>query len=136
MSELEKEFLKSENQSIKWKKYFSVYEELFSQYKNKKIIFVEIGIANGGSLKIWKNFFGKDSKIIGIDLNEKCKKFEDLDNDIHIEIGNQSSEEFWNNFRIILRNARKLGLYKRVDYNKTPVSYCGTMITDDPENFS
>ena len=98
MSELEKEFLKSENQSIKWKKYFSVYEELFSQYKNKKIIFVEIGIANGGSLKIWKNFFGKDSKIIGIDLNEKCKKFEDLDNDIHIEIGNQSSEEFWNNF--------------------------------------
>ena len=98
MSELEKEFLKSENQSIKWKKYFSVYEELFSQYKNKKIIFVEIGIANGGSLKIWKNFFGKDSKIIGIDLNEKCKKFEDLDNDIYIEIGNQSSEEFWNNF--------------------------------------
>ena len=46
------------------------------------------------------------------------------------------TEEFWNNFRIILRNARKLGLYKRVDYNKTPVSYCGTMITDDPENFS
>ena len=46
------------------------------------------------------------------------------------------TEEFWNNFRIILRNARKLGLYKRVDYNKSPVSYCGTMITDDPENFS
>ena len=46
------------------------------------------------------------------------------------------TEEFWNNFRIILRNARKLGVYKRVDYNKTPVSYCGTMITDDPENFS
>ena len=46
------------------------------------------------------------------------------------------TQEFWNNFRIILRNARKLGIYKRVDYNKTPVSYCGTMITDDPENFS
>ena len=98
MSELEKEFLKSENQSIKWKKYFSVYEELFSKYKNTKVTFVEIGIANGGSLKIWKNFFGKDSKIIGIDLNEKCKIFEDLGNDIHVEIGNQSSEEFWNKF--------------------------------------
>ena len=44
--------------------------------------------------------------------------------------------EFWNNFRILLRNARKLGVYKRVNYNKTPKSYCGTMITDDPENFS
>ena len=46
------------------------------------------------------------------------------------------TQEFWNNFRIILRNARKLGVYERVDYNKTPKSYCGTMITDDPENFN
>lgn len=44
--------------------------------------------------------------------------------------------EFWNNFRILLRNARKLGIYKRVNYNEKPVEYCGTKITDDPENFS
>ena len=44
--------------------------------------------------------------------------------------------EFWNNFRILLRNARKLGVYKRVNYNEKPVEYCGTKITDDPENFS
>ena len=43
--------------------------------------------------------------------------------------------EFWNNFRILLRNARKLGIYKRVNYNEKPVEYCGTKITDDPENF-
>lgn len=46
------------------------------------------------------------------------------------------TQEFWDNFRIILRNARKMGMYKRVNYNNTPVEYCGTQITDDPENFS
>lgn len=98
MNELEKQFLESKDLSIKWKKYFNVYEELFFKFKNKKIVFVEIGIANGGSLKIWKNYFGKDAKIIGIDLNENCKKFEDLENDINVIIGNQSSEKFWDDF--------------------------------------
>jgi predicted metal-dependent hydrolase len=46
------------------------------------------------------------------------------------------TQEFWDNFRILLKNARRLGLYKRVNYNETPVEYCGTKITDDPENFS
>jgi hypothetical protein len=46
------------------------------------------------------------------------------------------TKEFWDNFRILLRNAIKLGIYKRVNYNETPVEYCGTKITDDPMNFS
>ena len=45
------------------------------------------------------------------------------------------TEEFWNNFRTLLKNARKLGIYKRVNYNETPKAYCGIKITDDPENF-
>jgi predicted metal-dependent hydrolase len=44
--------------------------------------------------------------------------------------------EFWNNFRILLRNAQKLGIYKRIDYDKNPVDYCGTKITNDPENYA
>lgn len=46
------------------------------------------------------------------------------------------TEEFWNNFRVLLKNARKLGIYERVDYDKKPVDYCGTKITNDPENYS
>ena len=46
-------FYKSEKKSVKWDKYFSVYEDLLSGYKNKKITFVEVGILNGGSLEIW-----------------------------------------------------------------------------------
>ena len=64
MSELKKKFENLKNYSVKWEKYFSVYEKFFSKFKNKKIIFVEIGIFNGGSLQMWKNYFGKDSRLL------------------------------------------------------------------------
>lgn len=89
-------FLGSKYNSIKQKKYFSVYDDLFSKYINKKIIFVEIGILNGGSLQIWKKFFGDKARIIGIDLNPKCKKFEEKG--IEVFIGDQSNPKFWKYF--------------------------------------
>jgi hypothetical protein len=45
------------------------------------------------------------------------------------------TKEFWDNFRILLRNAIKLKIYKRINYNEKPVKYCGVEITDDPMNF-
>ena len=98
MSELKKHFLNLENYSTKWEKYFDVYENLLSKYKNKNIIFIEIGVFNGGSLNLWKKYFGKNSRIIGIDINKKCKQFEDKKNNIEVFIGNQSDENFWENF--------------------------------------
>jgi hypothetical protein len=89
-------FNNSNNYSIKLKKYFHVYDELFSIYKDKEITFVEIGVLDGGSLQIWKNFFGPKSRIIGIDLNPECKKFEC--DDFEIFIGSQSDSNFWNSF--------------------------------------
>jgi len=94
--EIENLFNSSENQSRKWNKYFSIYEEIFKNYKNKDITFVEIGIHNGGSLNIWKKYFSKNSKIIGIDINPDCKKF--AEEGIEIFIGNQSDPNFWNDF--------------------------------------
>lgn len=95
-NEIKQLFQNAKNKSIKWEKYFDAYERLFKNYKNKKIIFVEIGIQNGGSLDIWSEYFSKDSTIIGIDINPECKKFE-RDN-IKIFIGNQSDENFWIDF--------------------------------------
>tara|TARA_B100000941_G_scaffold241431_1_gene185013 strand:- start:682 stop:1539 length:858 start_codon:yes stop_codon:yes gene_type:complete len=89
-------FNKSKKYSIKWSSYFQVYEKIFSHYRNKKIKFVEIGVANGGSLFMWKKYFGKKAKIIGIDLNPKAKKLEK--NGFKIYIGNQSDKKFWENF--------------------------------------
>ena len=89
-------FLNSKNHSRKHIKYFKIFDDLFSKYINKKITFVEIGIASGGSLLLWRRFFGNKARIIGIDLNPECKKYEE--NGIEVFIGDQGNPKFWKYF--------------------------------------
>ena len=91
--EIYKSFEKSPFKSIKVKSYFDVYEKLFLNFRNKPIIFIEIGILNGGSLFMWQDYFGHKAKIIGIDLNPEAKQWEDHGFDIFI--GDQSDPKFW-----------------------------------------
>ena len=42
------------------------------------------------------------------------------------------TKEFWQNFKFLLKDAVKLGIYKPVDYKKNPKSYCGMNISDNP----
>jgi hypothetical protein len=74
--------------SVKHSSYFQVYEELFSKYRGKKITFVEIGVLNGGSLFMWRNYFGSESRIIGVEFNPAAKKWEK--DGFEIYIGSQS----------------------------------------------
>jgi hypothetical protein len=41
-------------------------------------------------------------------------------------------QEFWNNFKYLLQNAKKAGIYYPVDYKKDPQQYCGMTINDNP----
>ena len=91
-----KSYINSDLKSLKIETYFQVYDEIFEKFTNKKITFVEVGIFNGGSLKMWKNYFGDNARIIGIDLNPKAKELEKFG--FEIFIGSQSSENFWDNF--------------------------------------
>jgi hypothetical protein len=49
-------------------------------------------VSHGGSLQMWKNYFGKDAKIYGIDIDPRCKEFEE--DNIKIFIGSQSDANF------------------------------------------
>jgi hypothetical protein len=42
------------------------------------------------------------------------------------------NDEFWNNFKFLLDNAVKIGVYNPIDYKKDPEGYCGMDITDNP----
>ena len=42
------------------------------------------------------------------------------------------TDEFWKNFKFILKNAVKLNIYKEIDYSKYPKKYCGIEVTDSP----
>jgi 23S rRNA U2552 (ribose-2'-O)-methylase RlmE/FtsJ len=72
--------------------YFDIYERYFAQYRNTNVTFLEIGIYNGGSLQMWKHYFGSKAKIIGVDINPECKKLEE--DQIKIYIGNQADKSF------------------------------------------
>jgi hypothetical protein len=41
-------------------------------------------------------------------------------------------QEFWQNFKWILENAKKAGIYSPIDYKKQPEEYCGMKINDNP----
>jgi SAM-dependent methyltransferase len=76
----------------KWAHYFPIYERHFCSYVGKPFLFVEIGCGNGGSLQMWKKYFGPYARIVGIDVNPKCKEYEE--EQISIRIGNQCDEGF------------------------------------------
>jgi hypothetical protein len=41
-------------------------------------------------------------------------------------------QEFWQNFKFLLQNAKEAGVYTPVDYKKKPKQYCGMSINDNP----
>ncbi len=93
MNDLEKYFRQNNKRLIdKWVHYFDIYDRHFSKYRNKEIVIVEIGVSHGGSLQMWKEYFGSNAKIYGVDINPNCKEFEEKN--IEIFIGSQSDRKF------------------------------------------
>lgn len=76
--------------------YFPVYEQIFKEFKNKPLVFVEVGVKDGGSLELWRKFFHKDSRIIGVELDNNAIKLRDKGYEIFI--GDQSCPDFWKKF--------------------------------------
>jgi hypothetical protein len=41
-------------------------------------------------------------------------------------------QDFWQNFKFLLENAKKANIYQPIDYKKNPKEYCGLKINDNP----
>ena len=85
---------RKEKDLIKWSNYFDIYELYFSKFVVKPIKFLEIGVFRGGSLPMWREYFHKDSIIVGIDIDPKCKQYENPEQNCFVEIGDQSDSVF------------------------------------------
>lgn len=59
---------------FKWIHYFDIYERHFERFRGTSPVMIEIGVLEGGSLAMWKEYFGPGSRIIGIDINPECKE--------------------------------------------------------------
>jgi hypothetical protein len=51
--------------------YIKCYWEFFKNLRTQDIKILEIGVKDGDSLKIWRDFFSKESSIFGIEINPK-----------------------------------------------------------------
>ncbi len=96
MKKIFKLFKSSKRYSIKWDNYFEIYEKILKKFINKKITLVEVGVGDGGSLFMWRNFLGKKANIIGIEMNPDSKKLEKFG--FKIFNGDQSDKNFWKKF--------------------------------------
>jgi len=81
---------------IKHTHYFDVYDSFLSSLQEEIPNILEIGVYNGGSLYMWKEYF-PNSKIVGIDIDEYCKQFEDPSSNIFVELGDQCDSIFLHN---------------------------------------
>lgn len=81
----------------KYPHHLEEYEKYFGQFRGEEVTVVEVGVADGGSLQVWKEYFGPDAHIIGIDIADRTHLAEEVGADI--VLGDQGSHDFWKVFK-------------------------------------
>jgi hypothetical protein len=85
----------------KWHHYLAIYDRILAPYRQgfvapdgttRPLRFLEIGVAQGGSLQLWRQFLGPDAVIFGIDIDPACKAADD--GNVHVRIGSQADPAF------------------------------------------
>lgn len=98
MNDLERYFHDNRGRVIhKWTHYFEIYERHFSRYRGRDVCVVEIGVYKGGSLQMWKHYFGRQARIVGVDVDPACSAF--AEPQIDIVIGDQADRGFLRSLR-------------------------------------
>lgn len=78
----------------KWRHYFDIYHRHFNPLRQRdNLVILEIGIYSGGSLDMWREYFGPSATIYGVDIEPACRSYERPGT--HILIGDQADRTFW-----------------------------------------
>ncbi len=81
----------------KWDHYFDIYQRHFDRFVGGAVNILEIGIYSGGSLGMWKAYFGPRCSIYGVDIEDACRVYEG--DRVKVFIGDQGDRAFWKRFR-------------------------------------
>jgi len=76
----------------KWEHYFDVYHRHFARFRARPVTVVEFGVYHGGSLQMWRDYFGPQARIIGVDVDSRLTDVGDPG--IEIVIGDQGDRSF------------------------------------------
>ncbi len=76
----------------KWHHYLPLYDRYFGPFRGRPVKMLEIGVSLGGSLAIWRSYFGPEAVLFGIDVNPACAKYDGQS--AHVRIGSQADPDF------------------------------------------
>jgi hypothetical protein len=76
----------------RWRHYFDIYHRHFARFRGQPLVMIEIGVFNGGSLRMWRDYFGPQATIVGVDVNADCQQY--AETGIDIVIGDQGDRGF------------------------------------------
>jgi hypothetical protein len=63
------------------------------KFRNKPISLLEIGVQNGGMLEIWSKYFPKAERLLGCDIDERCRNLSFEDPRIKVFVGDANAPE-------------------------------------------
>lgn len=75
----------------KWHHYLDIYDRHLARFQGSAMRFLEIGVQNGGSLQVWRRFFGPAADLRGLDIDPQCANLPRLD--ASVIIGDQSDRQ-------------------------------------------
>ena len=85
--------------------YFAIYERHFRPVRTavaarqrtgeqRPLRMLEIGVQSGGSLELWKSYFGEASQLLGLDINPATERFTNRKRGIKVHLGSTSDAAF------------------------------------------
>lgn len=90
---LEQYFRANQDRLIhKWVHYFEIYHRHFERFRGKPVTVLEFGVSHGGSLQMWRDYFGPDARIYGVDIKQECAELAGPGTEIFI--GDQEDRSF------------------------------------------
>lgn len=85
---------------------------------------LEIGVYQGASLSMWRNYLHSESVIVGIDIDSACSRFDDPVHRVHVRIGSQDDAAFLDSvckelgpFDVILDDGSHLSAHMIASFN-------------------
>lgn len=111
-------------------------EDVKRLYKN----FNKNNISEGSPDSSYTSYSVNKGEKIVLCLRQKDEKNSFVEKNVLLyvsihELGHLMTEEightptFWDNFKFLLKEAVKIGIYKKVDYSKEPADFCGIKVT-------
>lgn len=124
-------FLAHDGRQIdKWRHYFPIYEHHFARFVGKSPRVLEIGVDHGGSLQLWKKYFGEGAVIIGVDNRQSNEFFEDQ---ITVVIADQKAKYLkdWGPFDIVIDDGSHRTDDQEISFNNLWSKTNGVYLIED-----